>query len=189
MRCFIALDIEDHIKQQLVRLQEELWSKPDIKKSDAKWVDPEITHLTLKFLGEVKDEKIPQICELLKSVSGKHAPFDIEIAKTGCFGGSSARVLWAGAGENCLQLLQLQQDIDSALEQADFSPENRQFAGHLTLARIKNPIAGKKIAQLVQQYTDISIGTNYVESICLYQSQLTPKGPVYTLLARFTLNG
>ena len=61
MRCFIAIDIDEQIRKSLARLQDELQGKADIKKSDANWVNPETIHLTLKFLGEIKDEQVVDV--------------------------------------------------------------------------------------------------------------------------------
>ncbi len=60
MRCFIAIDIDDQIRKGLSDLQDELWKEADIRKGDVKWVRPELTHLTLKFLGEIKAEQREQ---------------------------------------------------------------------------------------------------------------------------------
>ena len=62
MRCFIAINIDEKIRKALAKLQNELQGKADVKKSDVKWVNPETIHLTLKFLGEIKDEQIVDVC-------------------------------------------------------------------------------------------------------------------------------
>ena len=73
MRCFIAIDIDEQIRKALANLQDELRGKTDIKKSDAKWVNPENIHLTLKFLGEIKDNQIMDVCNITGDVAGRHA--------------------------------------------------------------------------------------------------------------------
>ena len=64
MRVFIAIDLDEQIRKALGNLQTELRSKVDIKKGDAKWVNPENIHLTLKFLGEIKDEQVVNVCNI-----------------------------------------------------------------------------------------------------------------------------
>jgi 2'-5' RNA ligase len=154
MRCFIAIDIDEAIRKALARLQEELRSKADIKKSDAKWVNPENIHLTLKFLGEIKDEQVVDICNITRDVAGRHKNFELDIESVGHFGGKSARVLWVGMGQNIDKLLQLQQDLERQLDLAGWPKEARKFSGHLTLCRIRNARAGIKLAQMTQQYKD-----------------------------------
>jgi 2'-5' RNA ligase len=187
MRCFIAIDIDEQIRKALALLQDELRGKADIKRSDAKWVNPENIHLTLKFLGEIKDEQVVDVCNITGDVVGRHESFELHVESVGHFGGKSARVLWVGTGQNIDKLLQLQQDLEQQLDLAGWPRENRKFSGHLTLCRIRNTRAGIKLAQLAQQYKDFKLGAMPADSVSVYQSQLTPQGPVYTVLGKYEL--
>lgn len=187
MRCFIAIDIDEPTRTAIEHLQKELASKVDIKKSDVKWVNSTNIHLTLKFLGEIKDKQVVQACDITKEVAARHTGFDIDIEKVGCFGGRTARVVWVGTGQGSDKLSELQKDLDQQLTQAGFAEENRAFWAHLTLCRIRNPKAGIKLAQLVEDYTDYKLSTISADAILVYQSQLTPQGPIYTLLAEHSL--
>ena len=75
MRVFIAIDIGEQIRKALADLQDKLQGKADIKKGDAKWVNPENIHLTLKFLGEIKDEQAVDVCKITRDVAGRHESF------------------------------------------------------------------------------------------------------------------
>jgi 2'-5' RNA ligase len=187
MRVFIAIDIGEQIRKALADLQDKLQGKADIKKGDAKWVNPENIHLTLKFLGEIKDEQAVDVCNITRDVAGRHESFELDVESVGHFGDKSARVLWVGTGQNCDKLLQLQQDLEQQLDLAGWPSEARKFSGHLTLCRIRNARAGVKLAQLAQQYKDYKLGTAPADSVSVYQSQLTPQGPVYTVLGRYEL--
>ena len=187
MRVFIAIDIDQAIRKGLASLQREMQAKVDIKKGDAKWVDPETIHLTLKFLGEIKDVQTVDVCNITKEVAARHESFDIEVETVGCFGGKSARVIWIGTGQECESLLQLQSDLEQELASAGWPPERRKFTGHLTLCRVRNFKAGIKLAQLTEEYKDFKLGVMPVDSLCVYQSELTPKGPIYTPLGRYEL--
>ena len=187
MRCFIAIDIDEAIRNALARLQKDILDKAGIKKGDAKWVDPGSMHLTLKFLGEIKDVQAVDVCNITKEVAARHKSFDIDIGTVGSFGGKSARILWVGAGQESENLLQLQSDLEQQLASAGRPPENRQFAGHLTLCRVRNFKAGEKLALLIEQYKDFKLGVVPADSLCVYQSELTPKGPIYTSLGRYNL--
>jgi 2'-5' RNA ligase len=187
MRCFIAININETIRKALAKLQNELQGEADVKKSDVKWVNPENIHLTLKFLGEIKDEQIVDVCNITGDVAGRHKAFELDIESVGHFGGRSARVLWVGMGQNSEKLLQLQQDLEQQLDSAGWHKEARKFSGHLTLCRIRNTKAGIILARLAQEYKDFKLGTAPVDSVSVYQSQLTPKGPIYTVLGKYEL--
>ncbi|TFG50474.1 MAG: RNA 2',3'-cyclic phosphodiesterase, partial [Candidatus Brocadiia bacterium] len=111
MRVFIAIDIDKQTKKAIDRLQKDLQKKVDIRKSDVKWVDPEIMHMTLKFIGETRDESVVDICNIVQAVAAEHKSFELDIEKTGSFGGSSPRVLWVGTAGGTEELLALAEDL------------------------------------------------------------------------------
>lgn len=187
MRVFIAIDLDEIIKQDLADLQAELQGKVDIKRGDANWVNPDNIHLTLKFLGEAKDAQVVDICNIAKEIAPRHKKFDIDFEKVGYFGGKSARVLWVGAGENCEELLELQQDLEEKLAELGWATESRKYAGHLTLCRVRNAKAGFKLAQLTASYENFKLGTISAEAVTVYQSELTSSGPNYTILGNYGL--
>jgi 2'-5' RNA ligase len=187
MRVFIAVDIDEHIRKGLDKLQSELQDRLDVRRSDMKWVKPESIHLTLKFLGEIKDEQAAEVCDIVKQVAQKHSSFELAVESLGCFGGKSARVAWVGTTSGSDELARLQEEIEKDLAQAGWPPENRQFTGHLTLCRIRNSKAGFKMAQVARDYGDYEIGTTYIDCVVVYQSQLTPRGPIYTQLGNYEL--
>jgi 2'-5' RNA ligase len=187
MRVFIAIDIDEQIRKALGNLQNELRSKVDIKKSDVKWVNPDNIHLTLKFLGEIKDQEAVDVCNITKEVASRHESFELALETVGHFGGRSARVLWIGTGQNSDNLLQLQSDLEEQLASAGWPRETRKFSGHLTLCRVRNSKAGVKLAQMTEGYKDFKLGTVSADSVSVYQSQLTPTGPIYTVLGNYKL--
>jgi 2'-5' RNA ligase len=187
MRVFIAIDIDDETRKTVGDLQGQLRSKADVKQGDVKWVNPKAMHLTLKFLGEIKDEKVPEVCDVVKDVAGRHKSFELDIESVGCFGGRSARVVWVGTGDGSDELLELQKDLERQMASAGWPEEGREFTGHLTLCRVKNSKAGIRLAEISKAYGDFNVGTISADSVCVYQSQLTPKGPVYTVLGNYKL--
>jgi 2'-5' RNA ligase len=188
MRCFIAIDIDEEIRNALGDLQQKLRNSVDVKRSDLKWVDPENMHLTLKFLGEIKDEKVAEVCNIVKAVASRHKSFELDIESVGHFGGRSPKVLWVGTGKGGENLLKLQEDIEESLASAGWPKEAREFAGHLTLCRIRHPAVGMKLAQVSEDYKDFKLGTISAGSVSVYQSELKPSGPVYTVLGNYKLS-
>jgi len=182
MRVFVAIDIGDEIRAGLGDLQKRLQNKLDFKKSDVKWVRPELVHLTLKFLGEVNERKVAEVCDIVAGTAEKHKSFELAAAGIGYFGRGAAKVLWVGISQSD-SLANLQKDIEQSLAQAGWPEEARAFSGHLTLCRIRNPKAGRKLAAVSKDYDDLQIGSLIVNSVRVYQSQLTPAGPIYTVLS------
>ena len=187
MRVFVAIDIDEKNKAAIGDLQRQLQGKADIKKGDVKWVNGDAMHLTLKFLGEIEDGKAAEVCEITKNVSTNHKTFELAVESVGHFGGKAAQVVWIGTGAGSDNLCELQKDLEQQLESAGWPKETREFTGHLTLCRVKDSRAGVKLAQLTKEYEDFKLGTVSANSIKVYKSQLTPTGPIYTVLGDYKL--
>ncbi|HEV57919.1 MAG TPA: RNA 2',3'-cyclic phosphodiesterase [Phycisphaerales bacterium] len=187
MRCFVAIEINEAIRGQLARVAEDVRRAAGLKGGDAKWVDPSLIHLTLKFLGEVRDAALPDVCGAIEGVARHHGPFSLEVAGLGTFG-SPARIVWVGT-EPRPELVRLQADVEQGLAELGFAAENRPFAGHLTLCRIRSRRGGHRLDEVVADRPQPTLGTLDVEEICLFRSELTKTGPIYTVLARYPLRG
>jgi 2'-5' RNA ligase len=201
MRVFIAIDIDDKIRKAIADLQKQIASKVDVKKGDLKWVEPNNIHLTLKFLGEISDEQsaspkagetspkggLEEVKEITNTVAQAHQKFTLEIESVGSFGGRSAKIVWVGAKKGTDELLALQKDLDDLLAQAGYPREEREFSAHLTLCRVNHPIAGLKMGEAIAQFSHLKLGSIAADALCVYQSQLTPQGPIYTMLNDYKL--
>jgi 2'-5' RNA ligase len=187
MRVFIAIDINDQVRASIRALQSELKKAADIRRKEVKWVEPDNIHLTLKFLGEIKDSEVPDVCKIVESAADRHRGFELSVESVGHFGGRSARILWVGISEGRQALCQLQEELEGEMEKGGWSKEERPFTGHLTVCRIKNIKAGQRIAEISADYKDFKAGSVLVDSVKVYQSQLMPKGPIYSVLGSFLL--
>lgn len=185
MRCFIAIDISKRLRKEIGHLQRELCEKAGPIDRGVKWVDPKNIHLTLKFLGEVRDQQINQVCGIVGEAAGSYTKFTLNVRKLGAFG-SVVRVLWVGTGEN-EALSALQKDLAERLYGVGFAGDTKQFSGHLTLCRIKNSSAGRTLGKLVKDYETLDLGGLEVNSVCIYKSELTREGPEYTLISKSSL--
>ena len=181
MRCFVAIDIDQDVRAGLKSLQGRI-RRSGFDEPAVKWVRTEQIHLTLKFLGEIKDKDLVEVCQIVEEVASAGAKFSFTVKGVGVFG-SPAKVLWAGIEQN-EYLLRLQKELNNRLAEVGFSADRRGFSAHLTLCRIKNASAGRKMAQIATEYGDLEIGSTTVDSICVYKSELTKRGPDYTLLSR-----
>ncbi len=187
MRVFIAVDIDDSARAALGRLQKELEKASGVDRRDVKWVRPEDMHLTLKFIGEMDDKKLPEVCTALEEAAKKHNSFQLGIESVGYFGKNAATVVWVGTAAGSESLQSLAGDVEEQLAQTGWPKEDRPFAGHLTLCRIKNPRAGRILAQMSEKYKDFNAGTVKIDDVKVYQSVLMPAGPVYSVLCKFKL--
>lgn len=186
VRAFIAIEIPEEIKKELASIRDEL-KKNLGKVSNISWAKPETTHLTLKFLGDVPEEKIKTIEEALRLSAAGIKAFNISITGIGCFPNlENPRVLWAGTQESA-EIKNLHAAIEDSLHAVGFEKEEKPFKPHLTLARIKNQAEGRKISKAIKELkTDIKADFT-ADSVILFKSELHLKGAVHTPLAKIIL--
>jgi len=185
MRLFVAIELEEPIKRAIVRAQRSL-SRFD---SMVRWVAPEQMHLTLKFLGEVPDARLPDICAALELAVQDCDLFELTTAAPGCFPPrGQARVIWLGTDVLGNGLSACQSAIEDALEAAGFPREQRPFSAHLTLGRVRGDRSGGALRRDVSTLNCPAVAQR-VESVALMQSQLSPKGARYTRLGVWPLAG
>jgi 2'-5' RNA ligase len=177
MRLFVAVDmssqVRDRIGQVQRRLKKELGNDRGVK-----WVRPEQIHLTLKFLGEVRDAAITQVCDVVTRTAARYDSFEMQVLGLGVFG-NPARVVWAGI-QPCPVLMNMQTELECEFEKIGWARENRAFAGHLTLCRVKSASAGRKLAQAIENAGNEIFGSVWVDQAVLYESRLSADGPEYS---------
>jgi len=183
MRLFVGIELPENIKKEIEEIGKEL--KKKVK--EAKVVRKGNLHITLKFLGEVKEEKISEIDKKLKEVSEYFAPFSVSVGKIGNFPeGKRMRVLWVGVESNGI-LNKINFKIEKVLSTIGFKEENR-FKEHITIARFKSTPDMKFIENLKEKYSSF-LGEFRIESFSLIKSNLTPEGPIYKNLKEYKLGG
>ena len=185
MRLFAAIDIEPQVQDRIGQIQQQLKRELNLFGKEVKWVWPEQIHLTLKFLGDVRDGLIKQVCDVMMRTAAEHEGFDLRIQGLGVFG-RPARVVWAGC-QVPAELIKLQTQLENEFEKIGWDKEGRSFAGHLTICRIKSAAAGRQLADAVKAYPDEFLGAVSVDQVVLYESRLSRTGPEYNAVCTASL--
>jgi 2'-5' RNA ligase len=184
MRLFVAIGSESlsfDPREVLRKLQVNL-EKNEI---NYKWVPQANLHITINFLGDVEDERIPSLNEILSRVSQSHWGFDLKIDGVGAFPNNRAgRVIWMGV-QNSIPLRQLQSDCKNALHEASFPTDEKDYRPHLTVARLRSP---RQLTDILSPVENLELGTLSVKQLTVYQSKLSGHFPIYTPLATFPLS-
>lgn len=177
MRLFIAIDLSKEVKNYLFELQKKFYGLGKIN-----WVAKKNLHLSLKFLGDVKEEDLEEVKNILEII--KFNKFKIILKDSGVFPTKNyIRVLWVGLSP-VSKILELQKKIDEALLLK--FPADQRFLAHLTLGRIKSLKDKKKFLELLEsiKIEELSFDINSFE---LMKSELTKDGPKYTVLKKYDL--
>jgi 2'-5' RNA ligase len=184
VRLFVALDLPEAVRRALVDLIANL--KP--KSKSARWVPPENLHITLKFIGHVKNEKLSAIQSALSSIRTAH-PAELHFRGMGFFPNEHhPRAFWCGIAGSP-NLAELAADIDRALVPLGIEAETRPFRPHLTLARFKSDEGVREVVRAATDMKSTDFGSATETNFHLYESLLKSTGAQYNRVASFPFVG
>lgn len=178
IRTFLAFDIEDkRITRRITEVQGMLGNS----RADLKLVKPQNIHLTIRFLGDIQPHMVDAIYEEMKQVT--FTPFDVELKGLGVFPKLNyPRVVWAGITKGANELTNVFEQLEPRLRGLGLSPDTKGFSPHLTLARVRGGRNKARLVEVIRELEDYEFGAVKAECLKLKQSDLTPRGPIYTTL-------
>jgi 2'-5' RNA ligase len=183
MRLFIASPLSAELEEFLGKVILDLKQR----RGRVKWVSPKNIHLTLKFLGETREDLIDPIKKAIERTSQNHNAVKTVINAVGAFPRPDRpRVIWAGLSENIEKLVLMASDIEDEMEKLGFPKEKRAFKSHLTLGRVKDDSGLGELSAAVKTYAIIPQEVIF-DKIVLFKSTLTPQGPIYDRLFEIPL--
>ena len=182
LRCFFALPVGDAARSELSRairdFQAGSWG------DRVRWVPDENLHLTLRFLGDVPDERIDGVVERVRAFVGPSAPFSCRLSMIRPFPSEGrARVIAAGVAPEP-PLSELHELVERGVIEAGLEAEARRFQAHVTLGRARKPPLRNASIEALLHPAAIEI-----DRVVLYRSDLSPDGARYTSLVDIALSG
>jgi RNA 2',3'-cyclic 3'-phosphodiesterase len=188
MRVFVAVSLDFALQEKIRDFQAKMRLETARFKKDINWVFADECHCTLAFIGELRQADLQRVCDIITPIARQTNPFRLKVEGVRAFG-RSARVLWAAVKDGNEQLEQLHRAITAALTDAGLYTEKKKFSSHITLARIKDPKAGRFVKDIAVTLGRYPFGAMAVRGVELYQSELGSYGAKYTLLADFPFYG
>ena len=175
-RVFIALPIAAEARAKLAELQSGV--------PGARWIDADNFHVTLRFIGNADRAQVDDLDSALDRLAA--ARFAIGLSGVGHFGTDRRpQTLWAGV-ERGEPLRQLRDRVDRAAVAADFAPDSRKFAPHVTLARLKSAPADR-VGRWLSQHALFRAGPLEIDHFTLFRSHMGRGGATYEPLAEYPL--
>ncbi|WIG61027.1 MAG: 2'-5' RNA ligase [Ktedonobacterales bacterium] len=185
-RTFIAVDLSDEARSALRREMGTLArALPTVR-----FVAPESLHLTLAFLGELDEERLAEVMAATEAAARDSAPFTLALGWLGTFGPAVApKVIWAGVEGDVRALRAVQARLADELAARGFPREERAFAPHLTLARVKQPLDVDALARLAARVRRSQGGGPRfaVDALRVMKSETSRAGAQYTCLREYAL--
>jgi len=175
-RLFVAIRLPPPVRSRLLDLMGGV--------AGARWLEEEQLHVTLRFIGEVDRHLARDVDSALSGV--RHPPFSIALNGLGAFDRRGEPVvLWAGLAPQ-EPLRALHKKVDQALLSAGVEPDRRAYMPHVTIARL--PRGAGPVGSLIERSGGITSPLFPVDRFYLYESRLTPDGPLYAPVEIYPLS-
>lgn len=179
-RAFIAFDLPSSLREEVADMQAQLakW----IPNPNIRWLPIENIHLTIKFLGEIEESKVPAISQKLRQSLSFVEQIAIQLKEPSLFPyASRPRGIWLTLHFS-LPLSNYAIQLDRQLNELAFPMSKRPFSPHLTIARFRRGIQKSELRMIDNELSTIE--ANPLQSISLsglvlYQSELHPDGAQY----------
>lgn len=190
VRLFIGVELDEAVRAAAADSALELRARLDTRAPgfNARWIDRANLHITLWFIGEVADERVLEISDVLRRPFDV-APFSLSLEGCGAFPPSGApRVVWIGTTTGTEAMRELYGRIEHRLLPLGFAAERRPYTPHLTIARVKD--AGRTPGRVIRDAiaaVPVSCGESTVNAVTLFRSRLSPRGAAYEPLLRVPL--
>lgn len=184
MRAFLAIEIEDNMKEIIIKFINRLKTSGDVS-----WVKREQIHITLFFFEDLKEENLEELFERMERLARKLEPFHIEVKGTNYFGRKEKpRVLFLELKGEIDKLKTLQSQISSSLKELNYF-EDKEFHPHLTLGRNRGDKNINRLIESLLSFKNNSFGSFMVDGFTLFKSELKPTGAIHTPIRKFYLGG
>lgn len=184
LRCFLAVPVGEEVRNELARWQRQVRGQLP----NAKWVDPQNYHITIKFYGQLPPEAVDELAAALQKPLTDFSSFRTEISGFGAFPDwLHPRVMWAGVGEGADHLRELAGLVEAVSFGINVPADKRDYRPHLTIARFRVPARGSDIPPQVMAARARHWGLYTTDQVRLMESKLTSNGAVYSPLYTFPL--
>ncbi|MFH1132429.1 MAG: RNA 2',3'-cyclic phosphodiesterase [Pseudomonadota bacterium] len=201
IRTFIALNLPLAVINKVAEVQAQLKEVAANQRLHVGWVPPANIHVTLKFLGEIPEESVLAVSDLLGERLSSRAAIPVTVKGVGAFPvPQNPRVLWVGVQSEDDSLTALAKDVDTWLAELGFPEESRKFHPHLTLGRVKQrgketvdvieqigTATGLSLFETIEELSNKMIDQTVAKEVVIYRSDLQRHGAEYTPLTKVFL--
>lgn len=178
-RLFIAVPVSEQSRKQIIS---GFSANEQLRKLPMRWTSEQNLHLTLQFLGNVEEKRIPVLKQILNRISPPPVREELFFTGIGAFPNAVApKIIWIGIKQNDY-LLKIQALITQDLIRNGFEADRKKYKPHLTLARVKDgfDLPAENYAFLKELRSAAMIDNSPLDRITLFESRLQPGGPLYT---------
>lgn len=184
LRTFVAFEISEELRDAGRDVIRQLSEVAD----GVRWVKPQNMHVTLKFLGEVEDRELNDVCRAVSGAAAGLSSFSLDCRSVGAFPNTKRpATLWMGLDDPHDQLHHLQGRIEESAAAIGFAQEHRPYRGHITLGRIRTRRENGPLTTMLNEMANREFADFSVNELIVFSSEMERSGPVYTAISRIPL--
>ncbi len=179
-RCFFALEVPEPLRANLVHTLRDISKIPGVN-----WVPPQNLHLTLLFLGDVKQELVPALTQIQLDSSDIWKSISMSARGIELFPAKAPRLVWVNLQAEDRSIFDLHKELGRQIRALGIELDAKALKLHITLGRIKAQLPPQVERSLIESPLD----TQYLiyDQLTLYRSVLRPEGPVYSIIEQSKL--
>lgn len=183
-RVFTAFDLSTEVIQNIAGFREKIRKQSS---SVLRWTKTEQLHITLKFVGELKEQDLKPIQEKLNETLAATKKFPLEYSGSGIFPGEkNPRILWIGM-QPSNELLAVAKQNEAIFQAFGYPPERRPFQAHITIGRFRDHATRAELDQFLSDWNkqkESFQARQMIDHLTFYKSTLTPQGPIYSVITK-----
>ena len=187
IRSFLAFELPEEIKDTVARVSDM------VKRTwmDVRWIDVDNIHLTVLFMGNIREDDFFDIRTSIENICSGYRPFNVELQGMGVFPDTRRpRVLWLGINGDIGRIAFFRDMLQQKLKHFDIKQEKRKFNPHLTLGRFKKSFKpDSSLIEMFDKYKDFKSPVKMLDELVFFRSDLSPAGARYTRLDSWHLTG
>lgn len=179
MRSFVSVDLPHELVGRIKNIQDRLRESD----ADVKYVSPEKVHITVKFLGDIKEKDVSEIMNGLNNSLSDLDPFNASIEGIGVFPNYDfIKVIWLGTDRGAKKFEELFSRVEAELTSQGFEKEEHDFVPHATIGRVNSGRNKNQLKEALRELEETYVGEIEVNEVKLKKSELKPQGPIYSTI-------
>jgi len=178
IRTFIAIELPVEVKQVVRQIQDQLGESV----KGVRWVKQENIHLSIKFLGNVEENKIKDIATAVKNAVKDSSVMTLKMGHLGIFPNEKRpRILWLGIEGDVREFMSMSKNCELELTKLGFEKDAREKIPHITVGRIRSSKKQKGLVNIIKDIPIKSVKFK-TDTLKLMRSELNQNGAIYTNL-------
>jgi 2'-5' RNA ligase len=179
LRTFLAIELPEETRARISKLQKELVRCG----VSVKWVEKDNLHLTMRFFGDLEEERLEDVKKAVGEAAKKLVPIEAKLEGLGAFPTlKRPRVVWLGVSDGRRGILEMKETLEKELEIAGFPLDEGRFSAHVTLGRVRDRSARVTALSREVERAEFPAAEVLVKEISCMKSDLTRTGPIYSKL-------